>query len=91
MLRVSYRGAKRIAIFVVGATVSLFGVLLLVLPGPGLLIVFLGLTILATEFVWARLWLRRLRAGAKRVGRRARSRWPPWRRRPPSRPPRSGS
>jgi tellurite resistance protein TerC len=65
---------------VVGSTVCLFGTLLLVLPGPGLLFLLLGLSILATEFLWARLWLRRLRVNARRSGRRAR-RW--WSRRRP--------
>jgi tellurite resistance protein TerC len=83
MLKISYRGAKRIAVFVVGATLLLFGTVLLVLPGPGLLVLFLGLTLLATEFVWARLWLRRLQVSTKRAGRRARRWWPPWKRDPP--------
>jgi tellurite resistance protein TerC len=81
VLGVSYRAAKRIVVFVLGATVLLFGLLLLVLPGPGLLVIFLGLTLLATEFVWARLWLRRLRVSTRRAGRKARAHW--WRRRPP--------
>lgn len=88
MLRVSYRGAKRIAVFVVGATVCLFGALLVVFPGPGLLVLFVGLTILASEFVWARLWLRRLRVGVRRAGRRAR-RWSWLRKDPPPPPPRA--
>jgi len=33
--------------------VILAGVALLVLPGPGLLLIFVGLSILATEYVWA--------------------------------------
>jgi tellurite resistance protein TerC len=83
MLGVSYRGAKRIVVFVLGGSALLVGVLLLVLPGPGLLVIFGGLTLLATEFVWARLWLRRLRVSTRRAGRRLRaSRW--WRREPPS-------
>lgn len=81
MLVGSYRSAKRVVVFVLGTTVLLFGLLLLVLPGPGLLVIFLGLTLLATEFVWARLWLRRLRVSTRRAGRKARARW--WRRRPP--------
>ena len=88
MLGVSYRGAKRIVVFVVGGTVCLLGALLLVLPGPGLLVLFVGLTILASEFVWARLWLRRLRVSARRAGRRVR-RWP-WRRSAPPPPPPAG-
>ncbi|NOT31036.1 MAG: hypothetical protein HOP15_11360 [Planctomycetes bacterium] len=83
MLGVSYRGAKRIVVFVLGSTVLLFGLLLLVLPGPGLLVIFLGLTLLASEFVWARLWLRRLRVSTRRAGRKARA-WSGWRRRPPA-------
>lgn len=84
MLMSSYRGAKRIVVFALGATVLLFGLLLLVLPGPGLLFIFLGLTLLATEFVWARLWLRRLRVSTRRAGRKARARW--WQRQPPRTP-----
>jgi tellurite resistance protein TerC len=71
----TYSAAKRIVVSIVGGTVVLFGLLLLVLPGPGLLVVFLGLTLLATEFVWARLWLRRLRITTKRAGRKARRMW----------------
>jgi len=79
MWQVSYRSAKRIAVFVVGATVVLIGTVLLVLPGPGLLVIFLGLSILAGEFLWARAWLNRLRSGAAHAARRAR-RWRFWRR-----------
>lgn len=82
MLRVSYRGARRIAVSVIGGTLLLLGTLLLVLPGPGLLVVFAGLTLLATEFLWARTWLRRLRVTTKRAGRRARG-WRGWLRKRP--------
>jgi uncharacterized protein (TIGR02611 family) len=43
----------RIVVGVVGAAVVGLGVVLIPLPGPGWLIVFAGLAILATEFVWA--------------------------------------
>ncbi|WP_103354094.1 PGPGW domain-containing protein [Amycolatopsis sp. CA-128772] len=42
--------AKRILITVAGAVLLLVGVLLLVLPGPGLLLVLAGLLVLASEF-----------------------------------------
>lgn len=74
-MRSPYRSAKRLVVFVVGATVVLVGVILLVLPGPGLVVIFLGLTLLATEFVWARLWLQRLREKGVDAGRRARGWW----------------
>jgi uncharacterized protein (TIGR02611 family) len=43
----------RIVVGVVGAAVVVLGFVLIPLPGPGWLIVFGGLAILATEFVWA--------------------------------------
>ncbi|WP_329051520.1 hypothetical protein OG738_04720 [Amycolatopsis sp. NBC_01488] len=42
--------AKRILITVAGAVLLVVGVLLLVLPGPGLLLVLAGLLLLASEF-----------------------------------------
>jgi len=50
----SLRHAKRLIIGVVGATILLLGLVLLVLPGPGFVVIILGLGILATEFVWAK-------------------------------------
>ena len=41
---------KRVTIAIAGGTVVLIGVALLVLPGPGLLLVLAGLLILASEF-----------------------------------------
>jgi len=52
------RNGKRIAVTVVGVTVLLAGIVLLVLPGPGWLLIFIGLSILATEYVWAQRLLR---------------------------------
>lgn len=45
--------AWRIGVGVVGTLVVLLGLVLVPFPGPGWLIVFLGLGILATEFAWA--------------------------------------
>jgi tellurite resistance protein TerC len=52
---------KRVIVSVVGATVLLIGVALLVLPGPAFIVIPLGLAILATEYAWARRWLRKAR------------------------------
>lgn len=46
--------AKKIFIALVGGTVLLLGIALLVLPGPAFVVIPLGLAILATEFLWAR-------------------------------------
>lgn len=45
---------KRAFIGVVGTVVVLVGIIAIPYPGPGWLIVFAGLAILATEFAWAR-------------------------------------
>lgn len=55
---------KRVAVTVVGAVVLAGGIALMVLPGPGLLVVVVGLAILATEYVWAHRLLARARQGA---------------------------
>jgi uncharacterized protein (TIGR02611 family) len=46
--------AWRIGVTVVGVAVVVGGIILLPLPGPGWLIIFAGLGILATEYEWAR-------------------------------------
>ena len=52
---------RRTVVAVVGGTIFLVGLLMLVLPGPGLLVLLLGLAVLGSEFVWARRLVRRAR------------------------------
>jgi len=58
----SLKRAKRVIIAVVGFTVLLLGVAMIFLPGPAVLVVPIGLAILATEFVWARRLLKKVKA-----------------------------
>lgn len=55
------RHLKRTAIAIVGGIVVLIGIVAIPYPGPGWLIVFAGLAILATEFEWAGRLLEKLR------------------------------
>ncbi|MCS7047854.1 MAG: PGPGW domain-containing protein [Verrucomicrobiae bacterium] len=75
---------QRIVRISVGVALSLVGSALLVLPGPGIPLILIGLTILAADFVWARRLKRRLGREAIRATRR-------WRRNrqkpPPINPP----
>ncbi|WP_405620064.1 TIGR02611 family protein [Streptomyces sp. NBC_01511] len=48
----------QVGVFVVGLAVVVAGAAMLVLPGPGWLVIFGGMAIWATEFVWAQLVLR---------------------------------
>jgi hypothetical protein len=57
----TYRWARRIAISIVGGTVLAIGVAMIVLPGPALVVIPLGLAILGAEYAWARRWLRRVK------------------------------
>jgi len=60
-LWLGWRQARRIVVGLIGGTVLLIGIILLVTPGPGTAVIIGGLAILATEFVWARRWLRKVR------------------------------
>lgn len=64
---ITYRWARRIAVAVVGGTILLLGIALLVLPGPALLVIPVGLAILGVEFAWARRWLHRVRDGSNNL------------------------
>ena len=57
----SIRTAKRIIVGIVGFTILLIGIAMILLPGPAIVVIPLGLAILATEFVWARRLLKRLK------------------------------
>ena len=46
---------------VIGSTIFLLGVAMIVLPGPAVVVIPVGLGILATEFAWARRAIRRAR------------------------------
>ncbi|MGV4983400.1 TIGR02611 family protein [Streptomyces sp. NPDC001709] len=48
----------QVGVFVVGLAVVVTGIILLPLPGPGWVVIFGGMAIWATEFVWAQLVLR---------------------------------
>jgi tellurite resistance protein TerC len=60
-LHLTYKAARRIVVGIVGITVLVIGVVMLVTPGPALIVIPIGLAILSIEFTWARAWLKRLR------------------------------
>jgi uncharacterized protein (TIGR02611 family) len=68
------RGARRVAVLVVGLFLLVAGLVMLVLPGPGVLVTMAGLAVLATEFDWARRLLARMRQHARRLSDQVRRR-----------------
>jgi uncharacterized protein (TIGR02611 family) len=58
------RNSWRAAVAVAGFVVLAVGVIMLVTPGPGLVVIIAGLAILATQFAWAERALDRAKARA---------------------------
>ena len=58
---------RKIAVAIAGFSVLAAGVALIVLPGPAVVVIPLGLAILAREFPWAARLLNRLRSLVRRV------------------------
>jgi uncharacterized protein (TIGR02611 family) len=50
-----------------GFTLLLVGVIMVFTPGPGWLVIFLGLTVLAAEFVWAKKLMNRMKHESTRL------------------------
>lgn len=69
----TYKMARRIVVAVVGSTVLAIGVALIVLPGPAIVVIPIGLAILSIEFAWARLWLKKARRSISDLGASARA------------------
>ncbi len=66
------RHAKRTAVFIVGWVIVAAGVAMLVLPGPGLVVIIAGLSVLAVEFAWARRWRDKATEKAKQAAEKTR-------------------
>ena len=60
---------RRIWRSIIGFTVLGIGIALLVLPGPAILVIPIGLAILATEYAWARRYLSKFKQGGEKLGR----------------------
>ena len=69
----TYKTARRIAILSVGSTIVIIGIVMLVTPGPGLIVIPIGLAVLGIEFAWARIWLRRIREGISNANSKGRA------------------
>ncbi|MFP4502838.1 MAG: calcium/sodium antiporter [Candidatus Hydrogenedentota bacterium] len=72
LARHTWRQARKVVILVTGGAVIAAGAAMLVLPGPGLVTIALGLLILATEFVWAQRFLKRVRHEIERAAQQVR-------------------
>jgi hypothetical protein len=62
---------KKLFTGLIGGTVLLIGTVMLVLPGPGVLVMAAGVAMLATEFLWARRALRKAKGTVARARRKS--------------------
>ena len=62
---------RRIAVTIVGTVILAVGLVLLVAPGPGLLVIFLALLVFAAEYEWARRRLDAVRVRARSAADKA--------------------
>ena len=60
---------RKIVVAVIGGTIVLVGLALLLLPGPAVIVIPIGLVILASEFAWARRVLRRSKTAVEKARR----------------------
>jgi uncharacterized protein (TIGR02611 family) len=67
MLLKSLQQTKRFLKVLFGFTLVLVGIVMMVTPGPGWLVIVLGLGVLAAEFVWARRLLGTLKEQGERL------------------------
>ncbi|MCC6677236.1 MAG: hypothetical protein IT436_08830 [Phycisphaerales bacterium] len=77
--RLTLAPARKLIVLVVGTTVVIIGLIMIgPVPGPGIVVVPIGLSILAAEFVWARRLLHKYSQSVQSVGRRVMKTPRPW-------------
>lgn len=67
VIRYLGKNSKRVAVSVVGGILVLGGLAMLVLPGPGIIVVAIGFAVLGTEYAWAATALERTKRTAARA------------------------
>lgn len=73
MKKKSINIARKIGILLIGIPVIIVGIALLVLPGPGLVVIIFGLVILSLEFEFAKKYRDKARAEVKKAYDRAKN------------------
>lgn len=68
VIRFLVRNSKRVAVSAAGGILLLAGVVMLVVPGPGIVVIAIGFVVLGTEYAWAAAALERTKRMAKTAG-----------------------
>jgi uncharacterized protein (TIGR02611 family) len=83
LLAVLTRAVRRGGVFLIGMALLVAGAAMLVLPGPGIAVILLGLVVLSAEFQWAKKVLAWARERFTDLRNQAQARLPGTDRRPP--------
>lgn len=79
LARLTLTPARKLIVLVVGLTIVAIGLIMLgPVPGPGIVVIPIGLSVLAAEFVWARRLLHRYSDHVRTLGRRVMKKPRPW-------------
>lgn len=68
------KSARKLIVAMIGFPLIIVGLLLLVLPGPGLLVIIAGLFVLSLEFAWAERHLKTAREKSNAIVKKSKSR-----------------
>ena len=61
-MRRTFKRIKKAFIAVVGITILAIGILMILSPGPAIIVIPIGLSILASEFIWAEKMLSKFKS-----------------------------
>ena len=61
LIKSTYIALRRVLVLVIGVSVLVVGIIMIVTPGPAIIVIPAGLALLATEFLWARRLLERMK------------------------------
>lgn len=70
-MKKAYKAARILIISAFGFGLLALGIVLIPLPGPGILVSILGLIILSWEFAWAKRHLDRVKAVRRKITKKA--------------------
>jgi tellurite resistance protein TerC len=59
--------AQRLFRKIIGFTVLGLGIVMMIAPGPAIVVIPVGLAILATEYTWARRYLKKFEEGGEKI------------------------
>ena len=85
-MQVLAKAVRRGGVFLVGMALLVAGAAMLVLPGPGIAVIVLGLVVLSAEFLWAKRALAWVRERFSDIKNAAETRLPGANRKPPGGP-----